>query len=257
MLSYPCPKSLNKKSLIFLFCVIYVFFVQGLGDASAFLFPAKKDKVLTSLQEQARVYRSNGYESQRIGDLDSAIVFYQKAVQVDPSYAVAYNDLGVVYEAKGLIERAQESYLKAIELDPNYLSAYSNLALFYENRRDLDKAAFYWKKRADLGQPQDPWTKKAKQRLIDVRLALSGSPIEDIREQEVIEFMREINSQKAMFRQDDLALSRKHFDKAKKSYNKDDYATALKEALDAQYLDPTNQEIEEFIGKVRVRLISK
>jgi len=177
---------------------------------------------------------------------------------MDPSYVVAYNDLGIIYEAKGFIDQAEECYLKSIEISPNYLSAYSNLALLYEGKRDLDKAAVYWRERIQLGKPNDPWTQKARKRLEDINLVLSDKPIEqDMREQEVVELMRDVAIQKAILRKDDKELSKSHFEKAKQSYEKEDYATAIKEALDAQQLNPADKEIEKFIDKVQTRALSK
>jgi tetratricopeptide (TPR) repeat protein len=185
------------------------------------------------------------------------MAFYQKAVQLDPAYAVAYNDLGIVCEAKGFMERAEESYLQAIKVNPNYLSAYTNLALVYENKRDLQKAAFYWKRRSELGSQDDPWTEKAKKRTEDIELVLSKTPWQDEREQEVVGLLKETSIQKSILKKDDSALARKHFEKAKQSYDKQDYATAIKEALDALQLDPANPEIDEFIAKVQTRALSK
>jgi len=217
-----------------------------------------EEKNLTGLQRQARVYRAQGLEYQRIGNIDEAMAYYQKAIELDPAYAAPYNDLGIILEAKGLIDRAEEAYLRCIEIDPNYLSAYTNLALLYENKRDLNKSSIYWKKRAELGSPDDPWTQKARNRAQDISLVLSDRPLRElIREQEVVELLKDVAAQKTLLRKDDKALSRHHFEKAKQSYNKQDYATAIKEALDAQHLDSANEEIEKFIEKTQTRALSR
>ena len=207
---------------------------------------------LSELQRQARSYRNQGLELQRIGNLEGAMSLYQKAIELDPMYAVAYNDLGIIYEAKGLFERAEDSYLKAIKIDPNYLSVYSNLALVYEHQRNLDKASFYWEKRAKLGSPDDPWTQKAKQRLGDIYLMLGKA-----NEFEALDLMEEITKQKSINRENDRELANSYFRKAKLSYKKGNYALALKEALSASQIDPSNHEVEKFIEKVLKRLLSK
>ncbi|MCX5706894.1 MAG: tetratricopeptide repeat protein [Candidatus Omnitrophica bacterium] len=212
---------------------------------------------LTELQKEAINYRQEGVKAQDAGDLDSAMKMYQKAVEIDSYYAVAYNDLGVIYEAKGEAERAEESYIKAIRIDPYFLSAYSNLALFYEGKRDLAKAAYCWKKRAELGNLEDPWTQKAKSRIEDIRMSLSANPLADAQERQVVGLMKDIANEKDILRHDDKAMARKHFKKAKESYNKQDYAAAVKEALDAQYLDQDNKEIEEFITQAQKRALSR
>jgi len=223
----------------------------------------QKEKNLSKLQKEARDYRAQGLEYQRIGNLEAAMSLYQKAIQLDPSYSVAYNDLGIMYEANGLIDRAEEAYLKSIKIDPNYLSAYTNLALLYENKRDLNKAAFYWQKRAELGSPDDSWVQKAKQRLEDIRLVLSSKPFEDSREKEVVGLLKDVTVKKSILKKDkkdkkdNKQLAKDCFEKAKLRLKKGDEVTALKLAIDAGQLDPTNREIEEFTDKIQERLLSR
>lgn len=141
---------------------------------------------LTEFQKQARSYRSEGFKQQSLGNLDTAVSLYQKAIQLDPAYAVAYNDLGVVYETYGWLDRAEENYLLALKYDPNFLSPYSNLALLYENKRDLQKAFFYWNKRLDLGSPDDPWTQAAVKRMDDIRQVIPSLKQEFIENQAAV-----------------------------------------------------------------------
>jgi Flp pilus assembly protein TadD len=216
----------------------------------------ESQRELTELQKQARDYRKQGLEMQNLGNLDAAASFYQKALQLDPGYVVPYNDLGVIYEAAGAIDRAEESYFKAIQINPKYLSPYSNLALLYENKRDLQKAAVYWKKRADLGAPEEAWTQKALQRFKDINVVVEGKPL-DTREKEVIGLTKDILNQKALEKESNPELAKTKFKKALIYFNKGDDVSALREAVDAQILDPDNPEIEEFVEKVQKRLLSK
>ncbi len=243
---YP-PKNNIRDIIIILFILLgFPLFLSAQGA---------NEENLTALQEQARMYRSQGLEMQDTGNVDTAMSLYQKAIELDPAHAVAYNDLGIIYEAKGLIDLAEENYLKSISIDPMYLSTYSNLALLYENKRELERSAFYWEKRVQLGSLNDAWKEKARQRLADIRSVLSKRPVEDAREQEVIALMKDVAVYKSRLRTDSKALSQEYFEKAKQSYNKGDFATAIKEALDAQYLDPANEEIEKFIEKVQTRAL--
>lgn len=239
----------NTATIILFFCIVSFLFAHEPSPDS--------EKNLSELQKQARIYRSQGLELQHMGNLDAAMSLYQKAIELDPSYAIVYNDLGIIYETEGQIDRAEEVYLKSMQLDPGYLSAYSNLALLYENKRDLEKAAFYWNKRIELDSPDDPWTQKAKKRLEDISSVLSKRPNEDIKERQVINLMRDVAVEKALLKEDEKLLSKKYFEKAMQNYNKQRYAEALKEAQDAQQLDPTNEEIEKFIEKVQLRALSK
>ena len=228
--------------------------------ATPYLFAVEKSDAnhpveLTNLEQQAREYRDEGLKYQNMGDLESALNLYQKAIELDSKYPVVYNDLGVVYEAKGMLERAEDSYLKAIKADPYYLSTYSNLAIFYENKRELGKAAYCWRKRIELGDMNDPWVQKAKERLEDIRLTMSAHPISDAREREVVSLTKDIANEKYILKKDDSALARKKFQEAQFNYGKNDYATAIKDSLDAQYLDPNNKDIEDFIEKTQTRAL--
>lgn len=57
---------------------------------------------------------------------------WEKAVQIDPTYAAAWNNLAVAYEQQGNFEKAREAYEKAVELDPKNLMLRQNYDLFKE-----------------------------------------------------------------------------------------------------------------------------
>lgn len=120
----------------------------------------------SSLREEAMNYRIQGYEAQRRGDKASALSLYQKAAALDPTYPTPLNDAGVLQEDAGRMGEAEISYKKALELNPNYLEAHANLAMLYERMGKKEQAVFHWMKRYQLGDPYDPWTARAEERLI-------------------------------------------------------------------------------------------
>ena len=61
-----------------------------------------------------------------------AIYRWQKATEIDPAYAAAYNNLGIAYEHEGQLAKARKAYEKAIELDPNNVQVRQNYELFKE-----------------------------------------------------------------------------------------------------------------------------
>jgi Flp pilus assembly protein TadD len=248
---------LPSKLIITVIVILYVFCFSGPLFARELKAGSSVEDISGVIQEQAKKYRELGLEYQRVGNLAEALAFYQKAIVMYPNFAIVYNDLGIVYEALGHLDRAEESYLKSIKIKPAYASVYTNLALFYENQRQFEKAAFYWDKRAALGAPDDPWTQKAVKRLRDIRISLSGQPFSDSREEDVLSLMKDVAQDKTKFNKLEENPAQKHFKKAKLSFEKGDMATAIKEALNAEYLDQDNPEIKAFIEKAELRALTR
>ena len=62
-----------------------------------------------------------------LGNHKNAIASYNRAIEVEPNYAEAYNNLGVTLNKLGRNEEAITSLNRAIDLWPNYAEAYNNL----------------------------------------------------------------------------------------------------------------------------------
>ncbi len=125
------------------------------------LMTAPHATAFAGLREEAKVYREEGLKSQQSGDLEGAITWYQKAVHLDPGFAVPHNDLGVAYERQGNTSMALQSYERALALDPNYLEASANLGSLYKRLGRftyalprLTKAAVLFEQRGDLQAAQ-------------------------------------------------------------------------------------------------------
>ncbi len=61
-----------------------------------------------------------------------ALYRWEKAVEIDPQYAAAYNNLAIAYEHEGMFEKARKAYDKALELDPKNVSIRQNYDFFKE-----------------------------------------------------------------------------------------------------------------------------
>jgi Flp pilus assembly protein TadD len=57
---------------------------------------------------------------------------WEKAVELDPTYAAAWNNLGIAYEHDGRFEEARKAYEKAVALDPKNILIRQNYDLFKE-----------------------------------------------------------------------------------------------------------------------------
>ncbi len=61
-----------------------------------------------------------------------ALYRWKRAVEIDPTYAAAYNNLAIAYEHDGKFEDARKAYEKAIELEPGNALIKQNYDLFRE-----------------------------------------------------------------------------------------------------------------------------
>jgi Flp pilus assembly protein TadD len=61
-----------------------------------------------------------------------AIYRWERAAQLDPTYAAAQNNLAVAYEHEGDFEKARVAYEKALELEPDNALIKQNYELFKE-----------------------------------------------------------------------------------------------------------------------------
>ena len=61
-----------------------------------------------------------------------AIYRWERAAEIDPTYAAAQNNLAIAYEHEGELEKARHAYEKALELEPNNTFIKQNYELFKE-----------------------------------------------------------------------------------------------------------------------------
>ena len=61
-----------------------------------------------------------------------AIYRWEKAIEIDPTYAAAHNDLAIAYEHEGQLDKARKAYEKAVDLEPNNVQIRQNFELFKE-----------------------------------------------------------------------------------------------------------------------------
>jgi Flp pilus assembly protein TadD len=80
----------------------------------------------------AKAHVEFGIKVAQIGQWREAIFRWERAVQIDPTYAQAWNNLGIGYEQEGRFDDARAAYEKAIQLDPKNQMIRQNYDLFKE-----------------------------------------------------------------------------------------------------------------------------
>lgn len=85
----------------------------------------------TSTAAEADAWLAKGNTAYEAKNYDEAITCYKKATELDPDFASAYYNLGIIYAAKGLFDEAVSAYKKVLTINPDYYAARNNLATAY------------------------------------------------------------------------------------------------------------------------------
>ena len=93
----------------------------------AFPFPA-----LADARSEAKAQVEFGIKVAQNGLWKEATYRWEKAVQLDSTYAEAWNNLAIGYEHQGRFEDADKAYQNALKLDPKNVSIRQNYDLFKE-----------------------------------------------------------------------------------------------------------------------------
>ena len=99
------------------------------------------------VEQEGLNYYNEGIQLQKAGNVDGAIVSYQKAMVIGVDAAnyrkFVYNNVGVIYAEKGEMDRAEAMFLEALKLDPEYKPANFNMAVLYMKQGLCNKAMIY------------------------------------------------------------------------------------------------------------------
>ena len=89
---------------------------------------------------------------------DEALDALSRAAKLDPRNPEIQNFLGVTLSHKGLRAQAETALRKAIQLDPNYGPAHNNLAVIYISQLPplVELSRWHYQKALDAGQPHNP-----------------------------------------------------------------------------------------------------
>lgn len=87
---------------------------------------------LAEQRSEAKEQVEFGIQVAQRGLWREAIYRWERATQLDPSYAAAYNNLAIAYEHEGQLDKARGAYEKALSLEPDNALIKQNFDLFRE-----------------------------------------------------------------------------------------------------------------------------
>lgn len=97
------------------------------------------EKALAIDDINPQAYFMRGFANKERGDTARAIKFFQIAADQDQDYYEAFNQLGLIYAAKGN-DLAIDYYNNAIDINPELIAARYNLAMYFQENEEYSSA---------------------------------------------------------------------------------------------------------------------
>jgi Flp pilus assembly protein TadD len=101
----------------------------------------------------AETHNGLGYVLAHQGRGDEAIVEFRKAIDIDPKFTPAYNNLAQALEQNGNLEEAAEYYRRSLDEKPS-AAGYNALGRVLGKLGRTDEAAVQFSKASSLGTVQ-------------------------------------------------------------------------------------------------------
>ncbi|UGY08894.1 tetratricopeptide repeat protein [Phyllobacterium pellucidum] len=92
--------------------------VRSKIDAKDYAGALAELRDLAETDQQADVYNLLGFTLRKTGDFDTALTYYDKALQLEPDHKGAHEYLGELYVETGKMDKAQEQLASLTKLCP-------------------------------------------------------------------------------------------------------------------------------------------
>ncbi|KUF78853.1 Cell division cycle protein 27 B [Phytophthora nicotianae] len=132
--------------------------MEGLDLYSTTLWHLKKEVELSYLAQQATDFDKLSCEAWCIAgncfslqkEHDTALAFFQRAIQLDPSFTYAYTLSGHEYVANEDFEKAVNCYRHAIRTDSRHYNAWYGLGTIYYRQEKFEFAEYHFKRALEI-----------------------------------------------------------------------------------------------------------
>lgn len=112
------------------------------------------EKIILSGSVSFEIYYEFAHICAKTGDIDKAEKILKKVIDLNPEYAPAHKDLGVLYLRKRLFDYAEDEFNKALNSAPDDFSIVFEYANYLHSTTDFKKADEYYQKSLEL-KPDD------------------------------------------------------------------------------------------------------
>ncbi|OQR92961.1 anaphase-promoting complex subunit [Thraustotheca clavata] len=128
--------------------------MSGMAVYSTILYHLKQEVNLSYLAQQVTDFDKRSSEAWFVAgncfslqkEHDTALTFFQRAIQLDPCFTYAYTLCGHEYAANEDFEKAIGCYRHAIRMDPRHYNAWYGMGTIYFRQEKFELAEYHFRK---------------------------------------------------------------------------------------------------------------
>ena len=145
-------RNLNKRQALGCFLNNLGNSYSDVGDPESAIVVFEKAVEINPTLSESKANLGNTYlQKNRVNE---AIAQYLAALRINPYDAKTHNNLGNAYSQKDSLPSSIDEYLEAIRLDPGFVDAHKNLAIAYSKQKRYEQALEQLRTAVDL-DPKD------------------------------------------------------------------------------------------------------
>ncbi len=114
-----------------------------------------QETICSTENEQARQFYNEALDLRDQGDVENAKQLYLKAIELDPNFCDAMDNLGQLLRTQGDIEGAINWYQQSIQVRPDNTVAHMNLAIAYRMQGKTERAIGEYERITEI-DPENP-----------------------------------------------------------------------------------------------------
>ncbi|XP_068089989.1 small glutamine-rich tetratricopeptide repeat-containing protein alpha [Hyperolius riggenbachi] len=111
---------------------------------------------------EAERLKTEGNEQMKLENFESAVAFYTKAIECNPTNAVYYCNRAAAYSKIGNYAGAVQDCEEAISIDPSYSKAYGRMGLALSSLNKHSEAVGFYKRALELDPDNDTYKSNLK-----------------------------------------------------------------------------------------------